>query len=238
MLMTGESLYVVKNDYTPAKINAREGHSFIRDSMLLEQPLNLSWTSKKGFSMGVVLFGEEGQMKLKESFDTPGNTFIAALDFKGIRHSIEQAGSIVSLRELLTKPNPFSSWLCWPQYPNHTVSTSNHDLHALNAAYEQWFQFQGSESSSGFNASPQCCELAVKAVYRGSQRFKSTSELVYRFDVTSQGMCTQYHLIAYESDYYLLDYVYDSVPFDIPLRLEILEACRLKLPRDNMNKGK
>lgn len=60
MLMTGCDLFVNKNDFTPEKVNAKESSNFVRNDTLMNQRVDLSWTSKRGFRLGVIFWCRKG----------------------------------------------------------------------------------------------------------------------------------------------------------------------------------
>jgi len=239
MLMTGHDLYVNKNDYAPARINARTISCFERNAVLLDQHVDLCWTSKRGFRVGVVFTGLSRNVLIQESFPGQANTFIARFDLDSINKVIQNAlhdDYRLAVKSVMSEPNAFSSWLYWPAYPltsatklfceeQDKVSDFSHH------AYEQWvhsYGYGGGYQTKQLASEPSAPVPTVRL--HGYKTSKTTGERVYRFSVTVNKVTEQYHIVAYEGEYYLLDYAYDSVPYDHPLREKILAACRIKLP--------
>ena len=235
LLMSDRDLFVVKNDFTPSKINAKQSANFQKNGSLLEQSVDLCWTSRKGFSIGVVFYGPDRDMPIRDSFSSSAgtNTFIARFNLSGLHTQIEKAGqmlSVESIEKALTEQNTFSSWLFWPQYPHEQNIPIMHDDYGT--AYELWMQ--QSESSGGYSGFPdRGSEGGVRAVYKGCNRTKNTGEMVYRFLVTIGEKSENYHLIEYEGDLYLLDYLYDTVPLTYEGYAEIHASCSKSMPRKN-----
>ena len=238
MLISGSNIFVTKNDFTPEKINAREGHSFKKNECLFEQPVDLCWTSRKGFTMGVVFYGAGRDIEVCDSFSSGNMTFIAKFELSEIfshlcKHGMKATPENIS--QVFSETNTFSSWLLWPQYPLVSnqipaqMPEDEADMQSLTRAYEQWFQRdipswdnhieQGTSSSQ-----------SITAVYKGCKQSQNTGELVYRFSVKIDGKSEHYHLISYEHELFLLDYMYDSVPLDTPKHNEIFAACQARMP--------
>lgn len=234
MLVEGVSFFVRKNDFTPSKINAKQGGYFSRNEFLADQLVHLCWTSSKGFRIGVVFYGDEDGFPLSETFSTDINTYIASFNLSGLVAALRKTGeadlSQNTLAQVLVEPNDFSSWLFWPQYPSISYSpqTDISETHYLNDAYEQWFQ-QYAHSTKAMHQPLSDNVHTIKVKYLGTQTTKNTNELIYRFSVQNFGKSAHYHLIAYDAEFYLLDYVYDSVPLDMPMHDEILAACKAKI---------
>ncbi|MBJ9973122.1 hypothetical protein I8254_19185 [Providencia rettgeri] len=233
LLMSDRDLFVVKNDFTPNKINAKQSDNFQKNCSLLEQPVDLCWTSRKGFSVGVVFYGPDRDMPIRDSFPTSSgtNTFIARFNLSGIHAQIAKAGqtlSVESIQKALTEQNTFSSWLFWPQYPHVQNIPIMHDDYG--SAYELWMQL--SDSSGGYVGFPDREAVGgVRAVYKGSNRTKNTGEVIYRFLVIFGGKSDNYHLIEYDGELYLLDYMYDTVPLTHENYTEIHASCSKAMPR-------
>lgn len=234
-LLSGHDLYVKKNDYTPSKINARQGKDFTRNASINGQHTDLCWLSSKGFRLGIIFTGagfnsDDCAVVPK----TREQVYIARFNIDRVTELITGSGSesySETIRELLSGPNDFAEWHFWPQYPADTYEQQSNadpseeqEIQYLNTAYEQWFQQY--DVSTSYEP-----ETPVNAIYRGSQRMKTTGEPIYRFSVTINGKSDNYHLVEYESEFYLLDYVYDSVSLNEPMREEILAVCKKKLPR-------
>ncbi|PHM72348.1 hypothetical protein [Xenorhabdus sp. KJ12.1] len=233
MLMAGEDLFVNRNDYTPPKINARESSNFSSDDVLLEQPVDLSWISKKGFRVGVIFYGSGRIIKMVESFPLDTNTFIARFDLAGIYKSITSIQGIVepdNIRAVLSAKNSFSSWLFWPNFPAKYVQPFIQETQELVETYYGQ-QIQQSEPTWGETIIPSKSEtIAVNATYKGCKRSKNTGDIFYRFSVTYDGKTERYHLIYYDNELYLFDYIYDSVPVNNPMYKNVLIACKSKIP--------
>ncbi|MBQ0600866.1 hypothetical protein J7S78_13795 [Klebsiella oxytoca] len=234
MLMTGCDLFVNKNDFTPEKVNAKESRNFIRNDILMGQRVALSWTSKKGFRLGVVFYGSQRGDTLSETFKSDTNTFIAQFDLDGIYSTIANSQKAITpdtIREVLSTKNDFSAWLLWPQFPSIYLQSKPPvmDADELAAAYEQWYQH--SEPVWDEMLLEQSSLSAIRATYKGCKQNKSGDELFYRFSVAHEGKKETYHLIRYDDRLYLLDYTYDSVPLNHPLHKAILDACKLRMPR-------
>ncbi|EOC0011588.1 hypothetical protein ACI0X9_003272 [Cronobacter turicensis] len=238
LLMTGHDLYVNKNDYTPAKINAKESSYFQRDSYVLDQPVDLCWTSKRGFRVGVVFTGQCKNAPVMNSFPLHANAFIAYFDLDKIGEALHQVEAVNSrdiIKDVMTKPNAFSYWLYWPQYPltSAAVKVSNATIYPVDflpydlIKKERVHSFESGNTPGSFMTQNPLLPV-VKLL--GSLTSKTTGERVYRFSVTLKDVTEKYHVMAYEGDYYLLDYAYDSVPCDNPMREPILAACCNKLP--------
>ncbi|HCL5581118.1 TPA: hypothetical protein N2N40_002546 [Citrobacter freundii] len=234
MLMAGYDLFVNKNDFTPGKVNAKESSNFVRNDTLMNQQVDLSWTSKKGFRLGIVFYGAERGVRLSEITQSDTNTFIAQFDLAGIYSTIANGRKNIepdAIRVVLSTKNDFSAWLFWPQFPSKYLHPTPPvmDADELAAAYEQWYQH--SETSWHEALVEQSSLSAIRAVYKGCKRSKSSDEMFYRFCVAHEGKKETYHLIRYDERLYLLDYTYDSVPLDHPLHKAILDACKLRMPR-------
>ncbi|WP_275369095.1 hypothetical protein, partial [Klebsiella pneumoniae] len=52
------------------QINAKQSTNFKKNSNLLEEPVYLRWTSRKGFLIGVVLSGPASDMPIIDNFST------------------------------------------------------------------------------------------------------------------------------------------------------------------------
>lgn len=234
MLMTGCDLFVNKNDFTPGKVNAKESSNFVRSDILMNQQVDLSWTSKKGFRLGVVFYGAERAVTLSEISQSDANTFIAQFDLAGIYSTIANNQKNIepdSIRAVLSTKNDFSAWLLWPQFPSKYFQPKPlvMDAGEMAAAYEQWYQH--SEPVWHEALVEQSSLNTIRAAYKGCKRSNSNDEMFYRFCVAHEGKKEIYHLIRYDERLYLLDYTYDSVPLDHPLHKAILDACKLRMPR-------
>ena len=234
MLMTGCDLFVNKNDFTPEKVNAKESSNFVRNDTLMNQRVDLSWTSKRGFRLGVIFFGAGRAVQLSEMSRSHTNTYIAQFDLTGIYSTIANRQKQIepdTIQAVLSTKNDFSTWLFWPQYPLKVRQQNPPamDANEMAAAYEQWYQY--SEPAWYESLVEQSPLNGIRAVYKGSKRNKSGDELFYRFIVTHEGKEEAYHLIHYDNRFYLLDYTYDSVPLNHPLHKPILDACKLRMPR-------
>lgn len=234
MLMTGCDLFVNKNAFTPGKVNAKESSSFVRNDTLMNQQVDLSWTSKKGFRLGVVFYGAERDVTLSEISQPNTNTFIAQFDLAGIYSTIGSNQKMIEpdvIQAVLSTKNDFSTWLLWPQFPLKNIQTNPPamDVGEMAAAYEQWYQH--SEPAWHGSLVEQSSLNGIRAVYKGCKRNKSGDELFYRFIVAHEGKKETYHLIRFDDCLYLLDYTYDSVPLNHPLHKPILDACKIRMPR-------
>jgi len=98
------------------------------------------------------------------------------------------------------------------------------------SAYELWMQQTESYGSyPGYKGHE--AEGRVRAVYKGCKQSEKTGEVIYRFLVTIGGESDNYHLIEYDKDLYLLDYLYDAVPLTHENYADIFASCNKSMPR-------